>query len=123
VAEEIVYDGVISTGAANDLERASELSRQMVTKYGMSERLGGLTYGRPFAARFLSSPFAAEERNYSEQVAEEIDQEVRRLIDASYDRVKAILIGRRDELERIAKALFEKETLDRGELDRLLAKS
>jgi cell division protease FtsH len=123
VAEEIAYDGVISTGAANDLERASELSRQMVTKYGMSERLGGLTYGRPFAARFLSSPFAAEERNYSEQVAEEIDQEVRRMIDASYDRVKAILTGRRDELERIAKALFEKETLDRGELDRLLAKS
>jgi cell division protease FtsH len=61
-AEEIVYDGVISTGAANDLERASELARQMVMRFGMSERLGQLTYGRPLTNRFLSSPFTAEER-------------------------------------------------------------
>ena len=122
-AEEIIYDGVVSTGASNDLERASELARQMVTRYGMSERLGQLTYGRPTTARFLSSPFRAEERNYSEQIAEEIDHEVRRIIDESYDQVKAILIGRRDELERIAKALIQKETLNRNELDRLLTPS
>jgi cell division protease FtsH len=122
-AEEIIYHGVISTGAANDLERASELARQMVTRYGMSERLGQLTYGRPMTARFLSSPVTAEERNYSEHVAEEIDEEVRRMIDESYDHVKAILTARRDELERIAKALIQKETLDRGELDRLLMQS
>ncbi|MCI0663111.1 MAG: cell division protein FtsH, partial [Acidobacteria bacterium] len=121
-AEEIVYDGVISTGAANDLERASELVRQMVTRFGMSEKLGQLTYGRSLTNRYLSSPFT-EERNYSEQVAEEIDQEVRRIVDESYEQVKAILIRRRAQLERIAEALIQEETLDRGEIARLLAQT
>jgi cell division protease FtsH len=123
VAEEIIYNGVVSTGAADDLERVSELARQMVTRYGMSERLGQLTYGRSITSRFLSSPLAAAERNYSEQVAEEIDMEVRRIIDEGYDRVRAILAGRRRDLERIAEALIRKETLDRGDLEQLLASS
>jgi cell division protease FtsH len=122
-AEEIVYEDVISTGAANDLERASELTRQMVTRFGMSERLGKLTYGRPLAARFLPSSFNAEERNYSERTAEQIDEDARRIVDESYERVKTILTNRRAELERIASALIAKETLSREEIDQLLAQS
>ena len=122
-AEEITYEGVISTGAANDLERASELTRQMVTRFGMSERLGRLTYGRPLAARFISSPFSAEERNYSERTAEQIDEEARRIMDESYECVKTILTNRRAELERIAGGLIAKETLTREELNQLLAQS
>ncbi len=119
-AEEIVYDGVVSTGASNDLERASELARQMVTRFGMSERLGQVTYGQPVGARFLSTPFAAEERNYSERTAEQIDDEVRRIVDESYDRVKSILNDRREELNRITRELIRKETLDRAQLEKLL---
>jgi cell division protease FtsH len=123
VAEEIIYEGVVSTGATNDLERASELTRQMVTRFGMSERLGKLTYGRPLAARFLPSSFNAEERNYSERTAEQIDEDARRIVDESYERVKTILTNRRAELERIADALIAKETLTREEIDQLLAQS
>jgi cell division protease FtsH len=122
-AEEIIYEGVVSTGAANDLERASELTRQMVTRFGMSERLGKLTYGRPLAARFLPSSFNAEERNYSERTAEQIDEDARRIVDESYERVKTILTNRRTELERIAEALIAKETLTREEINQLLAQS
>ena len=122
-AEEITYDGVISTGAANDLERSSELTRQMAPRFGMSERLGKLTYGRPLAARFLPSPLSAEERNYSERTAEQIDEDARRIVDESYERVKTILTNRRAELERIAGALIAKETLTREEINQLLAQS
>jgi len=122
-AEEIIYEGVVSTGAANDLERASELTRQMVTRFGMSERLGRLTYGRPGAARFLSSSFSPEERNYSERTAEQIDEDARRIMDESYERVKTILTNRRAELERIADELIAKETLAREEINQLLAQS
>jgi cell division protease FtsH len=122
-AEEIIYEGVVSTGAANDLERASELTRQMVTRFGMSERLGRLTYGRPLTARFLSSFGAAEERNYSERTAEQIDEDARRIVDESYERVKSILTNRRAELERIAGALITKETLTREEINQLSAQS
>jgi cell division protease FtsH len=120
-AEEIVYEGVVSTGAADDLERASELARQMVTRFGMSQRLGQLTYGRSFTMRFLQMPFPDEARNYSERTAEQIDDESRSLIDESYERVKAILRDRREDLQRIAEALMRKETLDHDELEELLS--
>jgi cell division protease FtsH len=122
-AEELVYHGEISTGAADDLERASELARQMVTRFGMSERLGPLTYGRPLTSRFLPPAFAAEERNYSEHTAELIDEEARQIVDETYQRVKTILTHRRAELERIAQELMRKETLNRDELEQLLARS
>lgn len=122
-AEEIVYEGVVSTGAADDLERASELGRRMVTRFGMSERLGQVTYGRPLEGRFLSSPWAVEERNYSERTAQLIDEEVRRLIDEIYERVKTILMRRREELERITRELVRRETLDRRQLEALLAEA
>lgn len=119
-AEDTVYSGVISTGAADDLQRATELARQMVTRFGMSERLGNLTYGQPVESRFLKSQYHYEERNYSEQTAEEIDHEVRRIVDDLYNRVKEVLKHRRLELDRVVQRLIEKETLDEAELKTLL---
>jgi cell division protease FtsH len=95
----------------------------MVTRFGMSERLGNLTYGKPTSGRFLQSPFTAEERNYSDRTAELIDDEVQRLISEAYDLSRGILTGRHAQLERIAEELILKETLDRAELDRLVNES
>jgi cell division protease FtsH len=122
-AEDIVFQGVVSTGAADDLERASELVRQMVTRFGMSPELGLLTYGRSHPARFLGAGLSAEERNYSERTAEQIDAEVRRVMDASYQRVRKILLERREEMDRVAEELIRKETLDRAELEALLTRA
>jgi cell division protease FtsH len=119
-AEEIHFQGEISTGASDDLERASELARQMVARFGMSERLGNLTYGKPLSGHFLQSPFAGEERNYSERTAEIIDEEVHRLVEESHERSRSILRSRHTQLERIAKELIQKETLDRASLEGLL---
>ncbi len=119
-AEESVYDGVISTGAGDDLQRASELIRQMVMRFGMSNRLGHLTYGAPHNAQFLRFPFMSEERNYSEKTSEAIDEEVRRISDGLYLRAKTILTSRQAELELIARELILKETLDRDQIELLL---
>ncbi|PYS47333.1 MAG: cell division protein FtsH [Acidobacteria bacterium] len=119
-AEESIYHGVISTGARDDLQRASELIRLMVMRFGMSERLGHLTYGAPQNAQFLRFPFVSEERNYSEKTSEAIDAEVRRISDELYLRAKTILTRRRAELEAIALELMQKETLDRRQIDLLL---
>lgn len=91
----------------------------MITRFGMSERLGQLTYGRPLTSRFLSSQFTSEERNYSERTAEMIDEEARQIVDETYQRVKAVLTNRRAELEGIAQELIRKETLSRSELEKL----
>ncbi len=120
-AEESVYNGVISTGAGDDLQRASELIRQMVMRFGMSDRLGHLTYGAPHNAQFLRFPFTSEERNYSEKTSEAIDEEVRRISDRLYLRAKTVLTSRRAELERIARELIQKETLDRRQIELLLS--
>jgi cell division protease FtsH len=122
-AEERIYQGVISTGAADDLQRASELIRQMVMRFGMSDRLGHLTYGAPQNGQFLRFPFTSEERNYSEKTSEAIDDEVRAISDELYRRAKTILTRRRTDLERIALELAQKETLDRRQIDLLLAPS
>ncbi len=119
-SEESVYEGVISTGAGDDLQRASELIRQMVMRFGMSERLGHLTYGASQNASFLRLPFASDERNYSEKTAEAIDEEVRRISDRLYLRAKTIVTSRRPELERIARELIRKETLGREQIELLL---
>ena len=118
-AEEIVYMGEISTGATNDLERASELARLMVSRFGMSDRMGHMTYGRELSARYL--PTGAEEiRNYSEKIAEMIDEEVRRIVDACHDRAVGILTANRNALQRVAAELAEKETIDRERLEALM---
>jgi cell division protease FtsH len=119
-AEELIYGGIISTGAADDLLRASESIRQMVTRFGMSEKLGNLTYGLQQNARFLNATLVNNERNYSEKTSEDIDAEVRRISDELYGRAKTVLNSRRAELERIAKELVHKETLDQQQLERLL---
>ena len=120
-AEELILDD-ISTGAHNDLERASETARQMVTRFGMTEELGPVTYGRNTSARFLKTPVdLGEERNYSEETARAIDGAVRTLIDAEHERARRILRERRDALERIAQLLLERETVERAELEALVA--
>jgi cell division protease FtsH len=119
-AEELAYPGEVSTGAADDLDRASELARQMVTRFGMSERLGPMTYGRPLQGRFLPSIFAAEQRNYSEMTARMIDEEVRHILDEAFARAHAVLASRGDELKRVAAELARRETLSRADLDALL---
>ncbi len=117
VAEELVFQE-ISTGAANDIERATTLARRMVTEFGMSERLGPLAFGRKEELIFLGREIA-EQRNYSDQVAYEIDQEVRRLIDQAYRTAKDILMQHMDKLEKIATLLVEKETLEGHEIEAL----
>ncbi len=119
-SEDTVFDGVVSTGASDDLERASELARQMVTRYGMSKNLGNLTYGVAHQSRFLKMPFASEERNYSEHTSEQIDEAVRGIMDRIYDQVRSALSARREDLDRIAAVLMRKETLERDELETLL---
>jgi cell division protease FtsH len=121
VAEELVY-GELSTGAHNDLDRATELARLMVTKYGMSERVGPLTFGDGDGPGFLRKglPWGGEERQYSEETARMIDQEVRQIVEATYERVRGLLAARKDALLRAAAVLKQRETLDGEELRALL---
>ncbi len=113
VAEEIVF-GETSTGDNDDLNRASELARAMITEYGMSEELGPLTFGRRHGNPFLGRDIV-EDRNYSEKIAVAIDEEVRRVIEESYERAKKIILAHREKLDEIVKILLEKETLEREE--------
>jgi len=106
--------GDVTAGAANDLDRASELARVMVRQYGMSDEIGPVSFGERSEMVFLGRELA-EGRNYSEKVAEIIDSEVSKLIRTSYDRVRKLLSDNRDRLNRVAQALLEKETLDRDE--------
>ncbi len=119
-AEEIVC-GAISTGAQDDLERATMIAKQMVCRFGMSEALGALTWGRADAMRFLPGA-EAYERDYSEETARAIDAEVRRLVEESHARAMSILRDRRAELEAIGRELLVRETLDRAELESLAAR-
>ncbi|MPM33981.1 ATP-dependent zinc metalloprotease FtsH [bioreactor metagenome] len=110
VAEELVLDD-ISTGASNDLERVSATARAMVTKYGMSSKLGPMTFGDSNDEVFLGNSFGSKQ-NYSEEVASEIDREISALVDASYKKTKKLLQDNMDRLEYVAQALLVHETLD-----------
>jgi cell division protease FtsH len=114
VAEEIQF-GDITTGAQNDLDRATKIARQMVTEYGMSERLGPLTLGQKQGEVFLGRDFASHP-DYSDQVAFEIDSEIRALIDRAHDEALDILTEQRASLDRVAAALIEKETIEKEDL-------
>ncbi len=114
-AEELVFTD-ITTGAANDLERATELARAMVTRYGMSEKLGPMVFGQKEELVFLGKELG-EQRDYSDAVALEIDNEVRRIIHEAYTRAKNILLQYRDKLDAIAKRLLEVETIDGAEFE------
>jgi cell division protease FtsH len=118
-AEEIVFKDV-TTGATNDLERATKLARAMVTQYGMSEKLGPLTFGEKEELVFLGREIS-EQRNYSEEIARQIDREVRRLIDEAYQTAKQILIDNRDKLTEIAERLVREETIDAATFNAMFA--
>ncbi len=119
VAEELVF-GESTTGAQNDFEQATELARRMVTEFGMSEKLGPMALGRRHGPVFLGRDLI-ETRNYSEEIAYEIDKETRKIIDECYDHARQVITEARDKLERIAQALLEKESLEGSQLERVMA--
>jgi cell division protease FtsH len=118
VAEEMIFNE-ISTGAANDLEHATEIVRAMVCEYGMSDSIGPLTVGRRHANPFLGRDMM-EDRNYSDEIAHAIDKEIRATMDAAYKRAESIIGGNREKVDCIVKVLLEKETLEREEFQALM---
>jgi cell division protease FtsH len=118
-AEEIVFNDITS-GASNDLERVTKLARSMVTRMGMSEELGPMVYGQKEELVFLGREIS-EQRDYSESVAEIIDDEVRRLVSEAHERARNILIEYRAQLDAIAQRLIETETLEREEFERIFS--
>ena len=121
VAEEVVL-GEISTGASSDIQRATQIVRSMITQYGMSNVLGPVTYGEGRDHQvFLGRDFN-NQRNYSEDVAAEIDKEIRRYIEDAYEECRKIITDNIDKLHLIAEALMERETLDASELEELMTK-
>jgi len=117
LAEELFLN-TMTTGAGNDIEQATELARKMVCEFGMSQ-LGPLTFGKKEEQIFLGREIA-QHRDYSEETAIKIDQEVRRLVDESYGRARDILAGHRESLTKIAEALLEREVLDANEIKMLI---
>jgi cell division protease FtsH len=117
VAETIVF-GDTTTGSSNDIEKATNLARAMVTQYGMSETLGPLAFGKKDEMVFLGREIS-EQRNYSDEVAAKIDAEVRRIIDEAYARAKEALTKHREVLDRLAALLVEKETIEAEEFESL----
>jgi cell division protease FtsH len=118
VAEELIFNQV-TTGAGNDLERATDLARKMVCEWGMSEELGPLTYGKKDEEIFLGREIATR-RDYSEDIAIKIDTEVKRLVSENYERTKRILMENMAALKALAEALLEKEVLDAPEIDKII---
>jgi cell division protease FtsH len=118
-AEELVF-GDVTTGASNDLERATKLARAMVTQYGMSEKLGPLTFGEKEELVFLGKEIG-EQRNYSEEVAREIDSEVRRIIEEAHTTAKRVLTAHKEKLVELAHRLIKEETLDEAALNTFFA--
>ena len=119
-ASEKLFLGSISTGPSNDLERATDIVHRMIRAYGMSDKLGPLTYGKSSDLVFLGKELS-EERNYSEATAEEIDAEARRLVEEQYQRATEVLEANRDALEHLVALLLEKETLQGADLDEALS--
>jgi cell division protease FtsH len=119
VAEEIIF-GEITTGASGDIQTLTNMARAMVTKYGMSANMGPLQFGQQDELVFLGRELA-EQRDYSEEVAEQIDAEVRRIIDDAHARVRALLTANLDKLHAIAQALLDRETLNTEELEQVFA--
>jgi cell division protease FtsH len=118
VAEEIVF-GEISTGAHNDLQRATDIATSMVKQFGMSEKLGYVTFEKEKGPLFLPSPFSSA-REYSEDTARQIDEEVKKIIDEAHQKVKEILTSKKDRLEELARFLMEKEVVEEEDLKRIL---
>jgi cell division protease FtsH len=117
-AEEIVF-GEITTGASNDLEKVTETAKQMVMRFGMSERLGPRVFGHDRGQPFLGREFSSEP-DYSDEIAREIDDEIRRIVEAAHQTAKDLLTDKRDELDKISKILLERETIDAEQFVALL---
>ena len=117
-AEEIVFSE-ITTGASNDLEKVTETAKQMVMRFGMSEKLGPRVFGHDRGQPFLGREFSSEP-DYSDEIAREIDDEIRRVVEEAHQTAKDILIDKRQQLERISKILLERETIDAEEFVQLL---
>ncbi|OQX91058.1 MAG: cell division protein FtsH, partial [Candidatus Coatesbacteria bacterium 4484_99] len=118
-AEEIIF-GEVSSGAGNDLEKATELARKMVGEWGMSDRLGPVSFGKNNGVVFIGKEIATH-RDYSEKTAQEIDAEIRRFVEEAYKKAKSILLKRKDYLIKVAELLQKRETITGEELDRILA--
>jgi cell division protease FtsH len=117
-AEEIIF-GEITTGASNDLEKVTETAKQMVMRFGMSERLGPRVFGHDRGQPFLGREFSSEP-DYSDEIAREIDDEIRRIVESAHQTAKSLLGERRDELDRVSKLLLERETIDADQFAALL---
>jgi cell division protease FtsH len=120
-AEELAI-GDISTGAQNDLQRASDVARAMVTEYGMSETIGAVSFDGHSGSRFLDVGMGSERSNYAEETAREIDAEVRRIVDAAHQRARALLTEHRQTLDVVAHRLLEKEVIDGEELRQIITR-
>ena len=118
VAEELTF-GQFTTGAANDIERATELARRMVCEWGMSERMGPLSFGKREEQIFLGREIA-QHKDYSEQTAIRIDEEIRLIVENNYKRAKKLLSEHMDLLNAIAHALLEKETLEAADIEEII---
>jgi cell division protease FtsH len=114
LAEEICL-GQMTTGAGNDIERATEMARKMVCEWGMSDKMGPLTYGTKEEQVFLGKDFSSQ-KNFSDQTLKLIDQEVKALVMGGYNKAKEVLMGHLKQLEDLAQALLERETLDLKEI-------
>ena len=121
-AEEIALDE-ISTGAQNDLQRATDIARSMVTEFGMSESMGAISLDTHGRNRFLDMQLGNERGNYGEDTAREIDAEVRRLVSEAHQRARVVLTERRETLEQVARRLLEKEVIEGEELREIVEAS
>jgi cell division protease FtsH len=120
LAEEIIFgEEEVTTGASNDLQQVARVAKQMITRFGMSDRLGPVALGRQQGNMFLGRDIMSE-RDFSEETAAAIDEEVRKLVDTAYIRAKEVLVNNRKVLDEIAQMLIEKETVDAEELQQIL---
>jgi cell division protease FtsH len=117
-AEQLIF-GDVTTGASNDIERATGLAREMITRYGMSEKIGPIALGKKDELVFLGREIG-EQRNYSEAVAQEIDSEVRNLINRAYNVAREILIKHKDKLATVAERLMIEETIEGPAFDQIM---
>ncbi len=117
-AEEIIF-GEVTTGASNDLEKVTETAKQMVMRYGMSDRLGPRVFGHDRSQPFLGREFSAEP-DYSDEIAREIDDEIRRVVEEAHQTAKDVLTEHRDAMDKISRILLERETIDAEQFEQLL---
>ncbi|MDZ8187438.1 MAG: ATP-dependent zinc metalloprotease FtsH3 [Nostoc sp. ChiSLP02] len=121
IAEELIFgEEEVTTGASNDLQQVARVARQMITRFGMSDKLGPVALGRQQGNMFLGRDIMSE-RDFSEETAAAIDEEVRKLVDVAYARAKEVLVGNRHILDQLAQMLVDKETVDAEELQEILA--